>query len=76
MITGYSDSLGQEQYNVKLSEFRANTVKSYLMGRGLAESRIRVQGLGSQDPIASNETTDGRNANRRVEIEIIESLDN
>lgn len=76
LITGYSDSLGHEQYNVKLSEFRANTVKSYLMGRGLAESRIRVQGLGSQDPIASNETTDGRNANRRVEIEIIESLDN
>jgi len=76
MITGYSDSYGQEPYNVKLSEFRANTVKSYLLGRGLAESRIRVQGLGSQDPIASNETTEGRNANRRVEIEIIRPLDN
>ena len=75
VITGYSDSLGNEQYNVKLSEFRANTVKSYLVGRGLPESRIRVEGLGSQNPIAPNDNLSGRSANRRVEIEIIHPPD-
>jgi general secretion pathway protein A len=71
IITGYSDSRGEEQYNIKLSAFRANTVKSYMMGKGLPESRIQVKGLGSQNPIAPNDTADGRDANRRVEIEII-----
>lgn len=71
LITGYSDSLGDEQYNVKLSEFRANTVKSYLVGRGLPASRITVQGRGSQNPIAPNDSVSGRSANRRVEIEIV-----
>jgi general secretion pathway protein A len=75
LITGYSDSSGNEQYNVKLSEFRANTVKSYMMGRGLPESRITVEGLGSQNPIASNDTVAGRDANRRVEIEIFNPAD-
>ena len=70
IVTGFADSLGNEAYNEKLSEFRANAVKSFLVGKGLEESRIITQGLGSQYPIASNDTFSGRMANRRVEIEI------
>jgi general secretion pathway protein A len=71
LLTGHSDSIGNENYNMKLAEFRANTVKSYLIGRGLPESRIKVEGRGSKNPIASNDSLAGRIANRRVEIEII-----
>lgn len=67
-VYGYTDSYGNEPYNNKLSEFRAYTVKSYLVGKGLPESRIIAQGFGSQNPIESNETPSGRIANRRVEI--------
>ncbi len=70
IITGFTDAQGNETFNRKLSQFRANTVKSYLMGRGLKSSRIKIQGLGSQFPIESNDTFSGRRANRRVEIEI------
>lgn len=72
IITGYTDSIGHEPYNRKLSEFRANTVKSYLVGKGLTDARIIARGLGSENPIASNETPDSRIANRRVEIELQE----
>lgn len=69
-VTGFSDSFGSESYNVKLSEFRANSVKSYLMGKGLKESRIETEGLGSQHPVAPNDSLSGRKANRRVEITV------
>lgn len=71
IIRGFTDSLGNERYNKKLAEFRANSIKSYMVGRGLAETRIITKGLGPETPIASNETSAGREANRRVEIEII-----
>ena len=70
VITGYTDASGHEPYNRKLSEFRAHTVKSYLVGKGLTESRIIAQGFGPENPIAPNETPEGRIANRRVEIEL------
>lgn len=70
-ITGYSDSTGFASYNAKLSEFRANAVKSYLIGKGLPAKKILSRGMGSQDPIASNDTEAGRKANRRVEIEVL-----
>jgi outer membrane protein OmpA-like peptidoglycan-associated protein len=70
VVTGFTDSQGNEAFNEKLSEFRANTVKSYMVGKGLKESQIISRGLGSQYPIASNDTYAGRMANRRVEIEI------
>jgi general secretion pathway protein A len=69
-VTGFTDSRGNETFNVKLSEFRANAIKSYLVGRGVEESKIITQGSGSQNPIATNTTFSGRMANRRVEIEI------
>jgi general secretion pathway protein A len=70
IVNGYSDSYGNEVYNKKLSEFRAYSVKSYLIGKGLDETRILAQGFGSQNPVATNDTSDGRIANRRVEIEL------
>lgn len=70
IVSGFTDSQGNEVFNEKLSEFRANTVKSYLVGRGLEESRIVTRGFGSQYPVESNDTFSGRMANRRVEISI------
>jgi len=71
MITGYTDSDGLQKYNIKLSVFRANIVKSFLLGRGLSSNQIEIRGLGSINPIKSNNTAKGRKMNRRVEIEII-----
>jgi outer membrane protein OmpA-like peptidoglycan-associated protein len=72
IVSGFTDSQGSRVYNKKLSEFRANSIKSYLVGRGVPEWRITAQGLGKQNYIAPNDTDAGRSANRRVEIEIIE----
>lgn len=69
-IRGYTDSQGNAAFNNKLSEFRANAVKSYLVGRGLNESSIIAKGMGAQSPVKANNTNSGRTANRRVEIQI------
>lgn len=70
VIYGYTDSTGTPEYNLKLSGERAASVKSYLSGKGLNASRFTTTGLGIADPIASNETVDGRSQNRRVEFAI------
>jgi outer membrane protein OmpA-like peptidoglycan-associated protein len=69
-INGYSDSTGDYSYNVSVSRFRANMVKTYLAGKGVNPANIRVDGLGPENPLASNDTAEGRQKNRRVEIEI------
>ncbi len=69
-IKGYTDSSGSYSYNVSVSEFRANTIKLYLVGKGIHNSKITTFGLGPQDPIATNETAAGRRKNRRVELEV------
>jgi len=69
-IYGYTDSTGTPEYNLTLSEQRAASVKSYLIGKGLAATRFVTSGLGIADPIATNETPDGRSKNRRVEFAI------
>lgn len=69
-IYGYTDSSGADDYNMTLSQQRAASVKSYLSGKGLASSRFNTSGLGEADPIASNETADGKSQNRRVEFAI------
>lgn len=69
-IYGYTDSTGAAAYNLKLSGQRAASVRNYLASRGVSSSRFQVTGLGIADPIASNETVDGRSQNRRVEFAI------
>ena len=72
LITGYTDSQGNPKYNRKLSGFRANMVKSFLLGKGVKPDQIKIQGSGSENPIESNDTSWGRMMNRRVEIEILQ----
>ena len=69
-ITGYTDSHGDKLYNVMLSGERANRVKAYLVQGGVPVSKIKVYGLGPENPIESNATLEGRKKNRRVEIEL------
>lgn len=70
IIYGYTDSTGAVDYNQKLSEQRAASVKAYLASKGLNVSRFTSKGMGISDPIASNETTEGKAQNRRVEFAI------
>ena len=67
-VEGHTDNLGQPESNQKLSEVRAEAVRDYLVQAGLPAGTIVVKGLGDADPVASNNTTDGRARNRRVEI--------
>lgn len=69
-IEGFTDSVGAEEANRKLSESRAAAVKKALVGRGIEPSRIDARGYGPAFPVASNETPAGRQLNRRVEIVI------
>jgi outer membrane protein OmpA-like peptidoglycan-associated protein len=69
-IQGHSDSIGSDSYNLDLSKRRAESVKSYLVSRGLVASSLSAQGFGKTKPIASNSTAEGRAENRRVEFEV------
>lgn len=69
-IFGYTDSDGSDEYNLKLSEQRAASVRAYLVSKGIANSRFTTTGMGEADPIATNETADGKSQNRRVEFAI------
>jgi general secretion pathway protein A len=70
IIKGYTDSIGAYSYNLTISKFRANSVKSYLLAKGVNPRKLATYGLGSQNPIFSNRTAGGRKLNRRVEIEL------
>jgi outer membrane protein OmpA-like peptidoglycan-associated protein len=67
-IEGYTDSVGSEEYNQQLSERRAESVADALQMRGVPANRYQVEGLGKEFPVASNNTPEGRQQNRRVEI--------
>ncbi len=67
-IVGYTDSTGGDAVNLPLSQNRAQSVESYLVSHGVQAQRIATQGMGAQNPVASNETAEGRAQNRRVEI--------
>ncbi|MBM4265196.1 MAG: OmpA family protein [Deltaproteobacteria bacterium] len=67
-VQGYTDWIGSDAYNLTLSDRRAETVKDYLVGQGVAASRLTAQGFGKADPVATNETEAGRAQNRRVEL--------
>jgi len=67
-ITGHTDSTGTMELNMQLSQQRASSVGQYLQGQGVLPMRVQTQGVGPQYPIASNDTAEGRQANRRVEL--------
>ena len=71
VIYGYTDSTGSVTYNQSLSAKRASSVKNYLATNGINALRIKTKGLGINDPIATNETAEGRSKNRRVEFAIL-----
>jgi len=70
LVKGHTDSTGSERYNQELSERRAKSVQNFLIAKGVAAQRITAIGFGMTMPVASNDTPDGREKNRRVEIEI------
>ena len=67
-IEGHTDSVGSDEYNQQLSEHRAEAVRDYLVQQGIAADAIIARGLGKTAPIASNDTAEGRQKNRRVEL--------
>lgn len=67
-ILGHASSDGADDYNLRLSQQRADSVKSYLIGKGVQSVRLNAIGFGETQPIADNSTAEGRAANRRVEI--------
>lgn len=67
-VVGYTDSTGSKDLNMRLSQQRADSVASSLIVQGVEASRVRTQGMGPANPIASNSTTEGKAQNRRVEI--------
>lgn len=71
-IGGYSDNIGSDSYNQKLSLLRAEQVRDYLIKKGVREDRLVSNGYGEESPIGDNNTEDGRALNRRVEMKIIE----
>jgi outer membrane protein OmpA-like peptidoglycan-associated protein len=70
-IFGYTDSTGSAEFNLTLSQKRAASVKDYLVLKGLNGTRFKTTGLGIADPIATNDTPEGRSQNRRVEFAIL-----
>jgi outer membrane protein OmpA-like peptidoglycan-associated protein len=67
-VEGHTDSIGSDEYNQDLSEHRAQSVRDYFVQQGVPASAIEARGFGKSDPIASNDTAEGRQQNRRVEL--------
>jgi len=70
LIVGHTDNKGSQSYNLPLSQKRAQSVRDYLVSKGISSSRLTSQGKGLEEPIADNNTDQGRAQNRRVEIAI------
>ena len=71
IAVGHTDSVGSDVYNQKLSVKRAESVKAYLVSKGIEKNRIYTEGKGEKQPVADNKTNEGRGKNRRVEIEVV-----
>ena len=69
IATGHTDSVGTDAYNQKLSERRAAAVKDYLVSKGIPAAKVTTIGKGESQPVATNKTAEGRQKNRRVDIE-------
>ena len=70
-MSAHTDSKGADDYNYRLSDNRAKSVREYIISKGIAENRIVSQGYGETKPVATNDTDDGRQLNRRVEFKIV-----
>jgi OmpA-OmpF porin, OOP family len=68
---GHADSVGSDAYNQRLSVRRSESVKAYMVSKGIEPNRVYTEGKGEKQPVADNKTADGRAKNRRVEIEVI-----
>ena len=75
IAVGHTDGVGSAEYNQRLSVARAMSVKTYMVNQGIPGNLIRVEGKGKTEPVASNDTAEGRAKNRRVEIHITEVVD-
>lgn len=75
LVKGHTDSQGPDNYNLGLSDRRAKAVRAYLMQQGVLGSRLKAKGYGESQPIASNDSKQGRAKNRRVELQVLESID-
>ena len=71
VAVGHTDWIGTEAYNLALSKRRADAVKQYLVSKGIEANRIYTEGKGESQPVADNRTPEGRQKNRRVEVEVI-----
>ena len=71
IAVGHTDSVGSDAYNQKLSVRRSETIKAYLVSKGVEKNRVYTEGKGEKQPVADNKTTEGRAKNRRVEIEVV-----
>ncbi len=71
IAVGHTDAVGGDAYNQKLSVRRAESVKAYLVTKGIEPNRIYTEGKGKKQPVADNKTAEGRAKNRRVEIEVV-----
>jgi OOP family OmpA-OmpF porin len=71
LVTGHTDSIGSQDFNVKLSDRRAQAVQAYLLEKSVKPEKIRTEAQGKLFPIASNKTASGRAQNRRAEIEFV-----
>jgi outer membrane protein OmpA-like peptidoglycan-associated protein len=71
LVEGHTDSSGSDEYNLTLSQSRAQSVANYLTGQSVNATRFTIMGYGEAQPVADNETTMGKQANRRVEIAIM-----
>ena len=73
-VEGHTDNQGTPEYNQRLSDARANSVMAYLVKQGVEAGRVTAEGFGLTKPIATNDTDDGRQKNRRVEFHITEQV--
>lgn len=71
-VGGHTDNVGKPEANIILSDSRANTVRAYLLTKGIAPERVTAKGYGMTMPVAENTTAEGRGLNRRTEVKIIE----
>ncbi len=70
-MLGYTDSIGNDDYNLDLSQRRVKSVINYLVSKGIDSSRMIGKGMGEANPVADNSTKEGRAQNRRIEFKVI-----